>query len=208
MSALDQPRLDSPRLLLALMTPPDVTRLVEPLIKVLSDRYQTRTARVAPHITVQAPFRWPSTHIAELEQSLHRFTQNHRALPIYLSGFGSFGKKVIYIQVKKSLELMTLQAVLAHHLATTFQITDPHAKQRSFNPHLTVASRKLTPQSFAQAWQYLQQYSIEYQYVSDRLTLLTYDEHQWHIYRDFPFLSSNADSSASPPTFQNPQAHR
>ena len=110
-------------------------------------------------------------------------------MPISLSGFGSFGKKVIYIQVKKSDELMTLQADLAVYLANTFKIIDPQAKRRCFTPHLTVASRKLTPQIFAQAWHYLQPHSVECQYVADRLTVLRHDGLKWHIQKQLWFAS-------------------
>ena len=189
MTVSDQPQCDLPRLLIALMTPPDVERVANQLIQSLSDRYHTRTARVAPHITLQAAFRWSRDEMLALEQSLEEWVRGYSPFPIYLSGFGTFGKKVIYIQVKKSDELMTLQANLARHLADTFEIIDPQSKRRSFTPHLTVASRKLTPQIFAQAWHYLQPYSVECQYMADRLTVLRHDGRQWHIQKQLWFAS-------------------
>ena len=176
---------DTPRLLIALMAPPDVDRFASQIIDELSDRYHTRTARVSPHITVQAPFRWPRTRIPALEQALIQFAHDYASIPIELEGFGAFGKKVLYIRVKKSEELKVFQAALASYLAQTFQIVDPKAQKRPFSPHITVASRKLTSRTFDQAWQYLQQYSVEWHYVSDRLTLLIHDEYQWHIYQEF-----------------------
>ena len=188
------PQVDSqmsaqqPRWLIALMAPPEVDRWASQMIQELSDRYHTRTARVSPHVTLQAPFHWPREQIPALEQALAQFTSEYAPIPIQLSGFGSFGKKVLYIHVEKSQELMTLQSGLAQHLAEQFQIVDPKAQFRSFSPHMTVASRKLTPQTFDQAWQYLQKYSVDVRYVSDRLTLLIYDDHQWHLQRDFLLL--------------------
>ncbi|MEM9215103.1 MAG: 2'-5' RNA ligase family protein [Cyanobacteria bacterium P01_F01_bin.150] len=179
------PIVDRPRLLIALMTPPSVSRFAYQIIQDLSDRYRTRTARVAPHITLQAPFHWPKGEISALEKALTQFKQHHAPIPIHLSGFGAFGKKVLYIQVQRSQELMAFQASLADYLAQTFLIVDPKTQQRSFSPHITVASRKLKPQTFDHAWQDLKQHSVELNYVNDYFTLLIYDGYQWYSQRDF-----------------------
>lgn len=174
------------------MVPPDIDQYARHIIQDLSDRYHIRTARAAPHITVQTPFRWSRDRMPDLTQSLAHFTQRQLCIPIVLDGFGAFGKKVIYIHVKQSHELMVFQSTLANYLANTFQIDDPKAKQQFFSPHMTIASRKLTPRKFQHAWHYLTQHSVAFQYVSDRLTLLIHDGSRWQIQQEFYFLTGES----------------
>ena len=180
----------TPRFFIALMAPDEVTDYANTVIQDLGDRYHTRTAHAPPHITLQAPFRWPKIQIATLEHCLRQFKPQFSLIPIQLSGFGHFGQRVLYIHVCQTSELMALQADLSHHLAHTLGIVDPKAKTRSFTPHMTVASRHLTPQSFRHAWHELSQRSVEFEYESDRLTLLIYQKQQWWTQATIAFTPS------------------
>ena len=71
-------------------------------------------------------------------------------------------------------------------LEKTLGIVDLKAKQRPFSPHLTVASRNLTRQTFKQAWSELQSRQVEFKFVGDRLTLLLHNGQCWQIHSEFP----------------------
>lgn len=172
-----------PRWFIALMAPPEVEDYANTIIQQLSDRYRTRTSNSPPHITLQAPFLMRLEQSDTLVESLKIFAQHHVSIPIQLSGFGHFGKRVIFIDVLQNPELMTLQSALAQHLHLELGIIDPKAHFRSFTPHMTVASRRLTPKTFDQAWEELSQQSVSFQYWCDRITVLLYDSNQWNIHQ-------------------------
>jgi 2'-5' RNA ligase len=88
----------------------------------------------------------------------------------------------------KSPELLTMQADLAKHLETTMNLVDPQAKTRAFVPHVTVASRDLGEQNFKLAWAEFEHQSIRYDFMSDRITLLSYEEQQSIAHSHFPFM--------------------
>ncbi|MBE9181842.1 2'-5' RNA ligase family protein [Oculatella sp. LEGE 06141] len=178
-----------PRFFIALLPPQAIQEYADGVIQELSDRYHTRTAKAPPHVTLQPPFRWSLEAIATLEDCLYRFATEQMAVPITLAGFGAFAPRVLYINVLKTTELLTLQASLMLRLEQTLAIVDPVAKRRPFAPHMTVASRNLTRSIFKQAWTELQQRRIEFQFVGDRLTLLIHDGHRWHIRSEFPLLN-------------------
>ncbi|MCU0565323.1 MAG: 2'-5' RNA ligase family protein [Oculatellaceae cyanobacterium Prado106] len=179
------------RFFVALLTPPAVTDFAMEVIGQLGDRHQTHTAKAPPHITLQAPFEWKIQDIQRVEAGLAQFAQAHSPIPIQLSGFGSFPPHVLYIQVLKTSGLMNLQSDLPQTLDPELGIVDPKIRQRGFTPHVTVASRNLTRQTFGLVWEALQGFEqIEVEFWSDRLTLLQHDGQQWQIRREFSFDQS------------------
>lgn len=175
---------DETRFFVALLPPLEVQEYANQVIQELGDRYQTRTSKSPPHITLQPPFQWQLQQVAPLEQTLSEFANQQPRAPVKLSGFGAFAPRVLYINVLKTIELLTLQAALATHLKETLGIVDPKSN-RAFSPHLTVASRNLTRQTFRQAWTELQTHQVEFEFVGDRLTLLIHDGQRWQIRSEF-----------------------
>ncbi len=175
---------DEARFFIALIPPVEVQDYANSVIQELSDRYQTRTSPSPPHITLQAPFLWQMAQLSRLETCLDQFTQGQFAVPILLRGFGNFAPRVLYINVLKTPELLALQARLITHLEA-HSIVDPIAQRRPFSPHMTVASRHLTPATFQQAWSELQLRQVEFEWVSDRFALLLHDGQRWQVRSQF-----------------------
>lgn len=174
------------RFFVALVPPVEIQEYAEGVIQELSDRYHTRTAKAPPHVTLQPPFEWQLGEIDRLNQCLAEFVHNSNAVPVNLSGFGAFAPRVLYINVVKTPGLLTLQAALMAQLESTLKIVDPKSKHRAFAPHLTVASRNITSQTFKVAWETLRSRSVEFEFVGDRLVLLQHDGQRWQIRSEFP----------------------
>lgn len=177
------------RFFIALLPPQSIQDYASEVIQELSDRHRTGVSKAPPHITVQPPFEWSLSQQTALEDCLSTFAIQQSAVPIQLLGFGSFPPRVLYINVLKTPELLTLQANLSTTLESQLAIADPK-KHRPFAPHLTVASRNMTRSTFQQAWTELQTRSVEFEFVSDRLTLLIHTGQQWQIQQDFCFAKS------------------
>lgn len=175
---------DLTRFFVALLPPLSVQAYATTVIQTLNQRYRTRTAYAPPHITLQPPFLWLLNQQPVLEAQLASFAQLHSAIPIQLSGFGAFSPRVMYIHVRPSAELMAQQAALKTQLETQLNLRDP--QPRPFVPHLTVASRHFTRQTFRQAWAEWQTETVEFEFVVHQLTLLIYQNQQWQIQTEFP----------------------
>lgn len=173
------------RFFLALIPPAELQTYAETVIKALEQRYCTRTAKAPPHITLQPPFLWPQVTLPNLERHLERFTRQHAAVPVQLTGFGAFAPRVLYINVVKTPELLQLQTALMNMLEAELGIVDSQSKHRSFTPHLTVASRHLTRQTFRQAWAELQTETIEFEFLARWLSLLIHNGQCWQVHADF-----------------------
>jgi 2'-5' RNA ligase len=179
-----------PRFFIALMLPDEVEAYANQVIRELSDRYNTRTAKAAPHITLQPPFTWPLGSVDMLEGAIATVAASQPAIPVHLSGFGCFSPRVLYINVVKTPELISAQQALMNHLEDDLNIVDPKANGRAFAPHVTVASRRITPGVFKQAWRELRDREVTFKFVCDRLTLLLYENEgttqRWIPYRTCP----------------------
>lgn len=178
------------RFFIALLPPQEIQDEVIEVKQYFTEHYASRHAHKSPpHITLQPPFEWPSGEILQLERGLEEFAQKWRRVPIVLDNFAAFPPRVIYINVLKSPELLTLQQQLMTYLEGTLGIVDPVSKTRPFVPHMTVAFRDLTRQNFAIAWSEFQDKSLHFEFVSNRLTLLIHTGDRWTVASEFPLLA-------------------
>ncbi|GAB4464875.1 MAG: 2'-5' RNA ligase family protein [Elainellaceae cyanobacterium] len=177
------------RFFIALVPPPAIQDYANGVIRELGDRFQSHTAKAPPHVTLQPPFEWSPARAERLADELATFAQRQVSVPVHLLGFGQFSPRVLYIHVEKTAELLALQANLVEHLEQTLGIVDLKGRRRRFTPHVTVASRNLTPPTFQQAWALLKERSVDLKFQSDRLTLLQHSGQRWQIYREFSLLA-------------------
>lgn len=183
------------RFFIALLPPSEVQAYANTVIQNLGDRYNTRTSKSPPHITLQPPFFWQGDNTTPLEDRLRQFAQTQPTVPVTLSGFGAFAPRVLYINVLKTPELMALQAHLKTTLETTLDIKDPKAKGRAFAPHLTVASRRLNRAIFKKIWAELEPRQVEFNFWGDRLTLLIHDGQRWQIHSEYELTATSTAST-------------
>jgi 2'-5' RNA ligase len=175
---------------IALLPPQDIQDYANQVKQYFADNYASRHAQKSPpHITLQPPFEWVDSKVDLLEDCLRDFARGRHTVPITLSGYGAFIPRVIYIDVVKSPELLTLQAELMAHLETNLGIIDEVGKKRPFAPHMTVAFKDLTKQNFKAAWPEFENRDLHFEFTASFLTLLLHDGRRWNIKTEFPFLS-------------------
>ena len=178
------------RFFIALLPPSEIQDHANQVKQLFAERYNSRGAQKAPpHITLQPPFEWPLEALSLLKDCLCKFAATRSPVPVILLGYGAFVPRVIYINVLKTPELLTLQTDLIAYLETTLGIVDPVSMQRPFSPHMTVAFRDLTPQNFKAAWPEFQHQQLQFEFTSAQLTLLIHDGKRWNLSAEFPFLA-------------------
>ncbi len=176
------------RFFIALLPPLEIQDYTNQIKQYFSDRYASRSAQNSPpHITLQPPFEWVDTNLPLLEESLEKFASNLASVPIILSGYGVFAPRVIYINVVRSTQLLTLQADLMIYLKN-IGIVDKRSINRPFAPHMTVAFKDLTKQNFKIAWAEFEPRQLHFAFTASELTLLLHDGKRWNVKSAFPFL--------------------
>ena len=177
------------RFFVALLPPQDIQDYANEIKQYFADRYASSGALKSPaHITVQPPFEWAEDNLPLLEASLKEFASRQQPVAITLKGFDAFAPRVIYINVVRSQELLTLQADLMTYAESNLGIVDKVSKTRPFAPHITVAFRDLTKQNFRSAWPEFEKRQLHFEFTADKLTLLLHDGKRWNTKSEFGFL--------------------
>lgn len=175
------------RFFIALLPPQEIQDYAQEIQQYFAQQYDSRGAlNSPPHITLQPPFEWQLDALLVLEESLTRFASDRSPLPITLSGFSAFAPRVIYINVLKTPELLTLQADLMADCEASLGIVDATSKQRPFTPHMTVAFRDLKRQKFNAAWREFQHRPLQFEFTASNLTLLIHNGQRWNVHSEFP----------------------
>lgn len=188
-----------PRFFIALLPPQTIQDQANEIKQYFADRYASRAAQKSPpHITLQPPFEWPLDNLTQLAQELGLFAVKHNAIPITLNGFAAFPPRVIFIDVHKSSELLTMQQELSLFLKGRLGLMDARTAGRAFAPHMTVAFRDLTRQNFEQAWPEFAERSLWAEFMATHLALLMHTGQRWVVHREFPFQSDQCRPLAPP----------
>lgn len=178
---------------IALVPPPEIQDYANDIKQYFADNYSSKQAQKSPpHITLQPPFQWQDAHLSHLEAALREFCFQQQSISVTLSGFAAFPPRVIYINVVRRQELLSLQAELMTHMETKLEIIDKVGKKRPFAPHMTVAFRDLTKPNFHVAWPEFAHRQLHFEFVAEKLTLLSHDGRRWNIQSEFDFLSGRS----------------
>lgn len=143
------------------------------------DKYNCTVALKSPaHITLIPPF--TLKHITEdnLLQYLNMFKINLPELLIELNGFGRFDKRTLFIKPQTNESLFRLQVTLQQYLIQKL----PYLKTAGiFHPHVTIANRDLTRESFDAEWPDFKDRQFIADFTVAAFALLKLVEKKWQV---------------------------
>ncbi len=175
---------------IALLPPEEVRQVVTDIKQHFAQVYNSKAAlKSPPHITLQPPFEWELEDLPKLEAKLGEFSQSQTPIPIILDGFAAFKPRVIYINILKNAELLTIHKQLTKYLETSLEIIHQVSKNRSFSPHVTVGFRDLSKANFHKAWSEFKERQLHFEFTVSHLTLLHHNGKCWDIHQNFSFSS-------------------
>jgi 2'-5' RNA ligase len=164
----------------AIVCPPEVNEKVLQFKQQMRDRFGCTAALKSPaHITLIPPFWLEKTREQELIKTVASFESSHE-LTIQLEGFSHFNRKVLFIQVKENPGLFELKKQTEFHFIQSMgNVINPD--NRSFHPHITIATRDLKPGDFMLAWEYFSGKKFTGIFNTNTLSLLRLDPAKWNI---------------------------
>lgn len=183
------PLPENPTLMLrwfvALVPPEEILDRATAVIEDLTARYQTRTAKAPPHITLVPPFELAVNAIGPVKAVLAAFARRQVSFGVTLDGFSAFPPRVLFIDVVRSPQLLQCKAELEDCLVQHCDL--PRDRHPQFNPHMTIAARKLDRAKFKTMWAELEPQPFDGAWKSHALTLLRYENQRWHVDQVFEF---------------------
>lgn len=128
-------------------------------------------ARQTPHVTIKSPF--DTNQIDDFVNYLEELARRMKPIHLELEGFGHFGNKVIFLDVKKNQELEDWHGVILKELKEQFGVTPDPFEGENIKFHASIAGFN-REESFQQAYDYLSQYQPKYSFSASELGLFYY----------------------------------
>lgn len=174
---------------IALLPPSALRNRVRLLKEDMRDRFNAGHALSSPaHITLQMPFKRDAEAVGRLISGLEAFAAREQPFPVTLSGFGCFAPRVLYINIPDHQHIDALHARLKKELVDNLGFR-PEETDARFHPHLTIATRDLTPDNFHKAWAELQKCAFEASFEAHSLFLLKHNGQKWQVEKELYFAA-------------------
>jgi len=138
------------------------------------------------HITLQMPFKRDIGDEPVITASLEKFALQENSFTVRLDGFGSFAPRVIYIRITDPEPVRALYKRLKMVLAGDLNF-DTAEIMGDLLPHITVATRDLAKEAFADAWPEMKDEKFTGVFEVQSLFLLKHNGRNWDILKEFPF---------------------
>lgn len=138
------------------------------------------------HITLQMPFKRNSKEEPAFQSALRKFACGEESFAVHLDGYGCFAPRVIYIRITNPEPVRALHRRLKTVLAMDLNF-DRSEIMGDVQPHITVATRDLSKESFSDAWPEFQNEEFRGSFNVHSLFLLKHNGKQWDILEEFPF---------------------
>lgn len=140
-----------------------------------------KAPKTIAHITVVPPFTWESRP-EELQGLLEKSLGNACPFQVSGEGVGSFGTRVLFVNVDLTPELAALQQAITAALGQGGIAVDA----RPYNPHITLATR-LDARQFAIYKAELSGFFPKYSFVCSHVSLFRFtQEKRWHKWCSLP----------------------
>lgn len=171
----------------------DAKRYHETLTRELASKFLITPLheRIAPHVTVKPPFETDDAGIEEVERVLRSFAHGQESAPLLFSGFGRFGFRTIYLDVKKNKEAISV-------VRRCIQILNANVPWMPAYPlegnklHASVA-RFLSRKQFRRIWRELKELEPRFESSLDTIAILKKHGRSWQLHTLIPLTSRYAD---------------
>jgi len=173
---------------IALIPPSPHYEEAQALKELFRDRYHSKASlNSPPHITLHMPFQWKEAKEEKLVIALNKFSIGKNPFSICCNNFSCFAPKVIYIDIRPSESLTTLQQELYRFCKSELNLFNAQYRDLPFHPHVTLAFRDLKKEQFSKAWEEFQLKKFMGEFPINKFTLLKHDGRRWQPFRDFHF---------------------
>lgn len=166
---------------IALVAPPEIDQQVLKWKNYFKEHFQCLVALKSPaHITLVPPFWMKEESENDLIRSIADFSSTKNKFKIALKDFGAFPPKVIFVDVMKNKMLDDLHRSLNDfiYLQNKFPVKKD---DRTFHPHVTLATRDLYKKAFNEAWKVFSEKKYEAAWTLNGVSLLRHNKKNWDV---------------------------
>jgi len=176
----------------AIVLPKELDEKVLYYKKQMQDKYGCKVGLKSPaHITIVPPFWMEPTKEEALKQALELLSASVTRFSITTNNFSAFKPRTLFIAVAENESLKTLKKASDQF----FRHSDYKMKieNRSFHPHITIATRDLHKKDFAEAWPMFEGKIFLEEFEASGLSLLRHNGRHWDVVYTSRFALQRAD---------------
>lgn len=172
---------------LALVPPTEIFEKVQGIKLLIRDQFGIKYAlKSPPHVTLKMPFQYNEVKESQLEKKLGDFLDSQKPFALKIGGVGTFGKRVIFLGIEKSPELVQLQSSLKTFCKRELNLID-ELSDRNYHPHLTVAFKDLKKGNFEEVLKEVRRNSFQAAYLANELWILKRLDQKWILHKSIQF---------------------
>jgi len=173
------------RYFIGLIPPEYLSNYITGVKQHLADNYNSKAAlNQPPHITLVPPFELDKSKEENLYQLINSSLKDTYPFLLTLENYGSFKKKVIYMDVVPNNQLNKLASILSEVLQEQGLIKP---SEFEYHPHITVAFKDLTKENYELVWKEYKDKKVYFNWDINRVSILKYVDKQWVVLRDISF---------------------
>lgn len=157
---------------LAILPPDEFLDQITHLKLDIKSEFGIKYALKSPaHITLKMPFLFDENKIERLTESISLLLQEIRPFSIQIRGVDQFRKRVVFLKVGKSTELIEMQEKIKKHLKREHHLVE-ELSDNNFHPHMTVAFQDIKKDQFDPLYRFIFERKVEFSFVVNSVVLL------------------------------------
>lgn len=169
---------------LALVPPQEILEKATAIKLLIRDEYGIKYAlKSPPHVTLKMPFSYIEAKESFLEEKLTNFLKAQKPFRVKIAGVGNFGRRVIFLGIEESSELLQLQSSLTTFCKRELNLVE-ELSDRNYHPHLTVAFKDLKVGQFDKVLALVKTQGFQAEYFVKELQVLKRLEQRWVLYKN------------------------
>ena len=173
---------------IALVPQHELREQIKAFKKEIEARYQAKHALKLPaHITLKMPFNFKKEEESFLIKSLQELADRIPVFDVELSGFDYFKSGVIFVKCADHDPIIEVHNNLEQVFARKLGVAKIEDSSR-FYPHMTIASRDLSPEVFGKAWAEFKNREFHASFEAERFFLFKHNGKTWDVHRKFFFI--------------------
>ena len=165
----------------AIVAPAEINQQILKWKNFFKENYNCLVGLKSPaHVTLISPF-WMKEELEPVFISdIKKFSITKNRFEIALKDFGAFKPRTIFVDVVKSERLNELYSFFSDFIYR--QNKYPIKKEdRSFHPHVTLATRDLHKKAFYEAWENFSVKKYEATWIVNGISLLRHNKKNWDV---------------------------
>lgn len=165
---------------------PFKTRIHDLKLEIKEKFESSHSLNSPPHLTLVSPFRATENDLNTLDEIVIDCVKNINSIQVELNNISHFDSHAIFIDVKLNEKLSELQSQLENNFRNHSEQFGYRYRNRSFRPHITLAFKDLTEETFQKAYHNLKNLTFDESFKVKKLSLLRHDGKKWEVFKEYP----------------------